>query len=48
MCAGKVAEQFPPIQGARLTRWLGLAAPLLLPTIFIAVWLWLGSRGRVH
>lgn len=30
----------PAIQGARTTLLLGLAAPLMLPVAFIAVWLW--------
>src|SRR5437870_1087883 len=35
----------PGIQTGGLTRALGLAAPLLLPLVFIGVWLYLSARG---
>jgi len=35
----------PGIQVGRLTRVLGLTAPLLLPLVFIGVWLYLSARG---
>ncbi|MFY9984584.1 MAG: hypothetical protein WAM44_01285 [Chthoniobacterales bacterium] len=36
----------PAIQGSRLTRWLGIASPLLLPPVFLAAWicLWLQAH----
>ena len=34
---GDLAE-FPPIQGPRGMRWMGLAAPVLLPPLFVIVW----------
>jgi hypothetical protein len=30
---------FPEIQGSRFTFWLGLAAPILLPLVFLIAWL---------
>jgi hypothetical protein len=36
---------FPPIQGARSTHLLGLAAPLGLPLAIVAAWILLWSRG---
>ena len=38
-------ENMPGIQTGGLTRALGLAAPLLLPLVFIGVWLYLSARG---
>jgi hypothetical protein len=38
-------ETIPDIQVGTLTRLLGLAAPLLLPLVFIGVWLFLAARG---
>lgn len=35
----------PGIQTGRLTRTLGLCAPLLLPLVFISVWLYLAAQG---
>src|SRR5947209_4632982 len=35
----------PPVQGLRRTQVLGLAAPLLLPCLFTAVWLFLLVSG---
>jgi hypothetical protein len=31
----------PPIHGSRLTRLLGMAAPMLLPFLFMAIWIFL-------
>ncbi len=36
----------PAIQGSRLTRWLGIASPLLLPPVFLAAWLWLWLQAH--
>ena len=38
-------ETVPGIQADDLTRALGLVAPLLLPLVFIGVWLYLSARG---
>ena len=38
---------FPGVQGAKGTRALGKAAPLGLPIVFVAVWLFLFTRGIV-
>ena len=35
----KELEGFPPLQGLRSTRFIGLAAPLLLPPLFVVVWI---------
>jgi hypothetical protein len=32
-------RDFPEIQGSRFTFWLGLAAPVLLPLVFLIAWL---------
>ena len=42
----EVLMHFPPIQGVGYTRFMGMAAPLLLPPIFMFVWLWLLIVGR--
>ena len=42
--AEKLTE-FPPIQGMLETRVLGMAAPLGLPLVFVAVWIFLFVRG---
>ncbi|MDB6153464.1 MAG: hypothetical protein JWL90_1917 [Chthoniobacteraceae bacterium] len=39
---------FPPIQGSNKTRIAGLASPLLVPPIFLGVWLLLMVRGLVR
>jgi len=39
------AARFPPLRGGKLTRYLGFASPLLLPLLFIIVWIMLWSRG---
>jgi hypothetical protein len=39
------ALRFPPLQGGKLTRYMGFASPLLLPPIFITVWLWIWAVG---
>ena len=40
-----VAVGFPPIRGRELTLYMGFASPLLLPPIFIIVWLLAWSHG---
>jgi hypothetical protein len=40
-CAG---ETLPPVQGYRSTRLAGVAAPLLLPILFMGVWVFLLVR----
>lgn len=40
--------QLPPVQGFRLTQLLGQAGPLLMPPVFIAVWLVLLSQSLPH
>jgi hypothetical protein len=37
--------EFPPVQGILETRALGMAAPLGLPLVFVAVWIFLFTRG---
>ncbi len=41
---GPAEDAFPPVQGYRSTRTAGLAAPVLLPMIFMGVWLYLLAR----
>jgi hypothetical protein len=36
----------PAIQGSGLTRWLGIASPLLLPLVFFTAWLWLWLQAH--
>jgi hypothetical protein len=36
----------PAIQGSGLTRWLGIASPLLLPLVFLTAWLWLWLQAH--
>jgi hypothetical protein len=43
--ARPVPPDLPPIQTAATTRLLGLSAPLLLPLLFISVWLVLLLNG---
>ncbi|MEA3210519.1 MAG: hypothetical protein QOE70_3576 [Chthoniobacter sp.] len=38
-------EGLPPIQGTNRTRLAGLASPLLVPPLFMGVWLFLMIRG---
>jgi hypothetical protein len=45
LCGIDEAGRFPPLQGAKLTLYLGYASPLLLPALFIVVWVLLSSRG---
>ena len=40
-----VSPDLPPIQTAATTRLLGLSAPLLLPLLFVSVWLVLLLNG---
>jgi hypothetical protein len=42
---GQEERDLPGIQTDKLTRRLGMAAPALLPLVFIAVWLFLWTRG---
>jgi hypothetical protein len=43
-CAPKIPNILPPIHGERSTRITGMAAPVLLPPLFMAVWLFLLMR----
>jgi hypothetical protein len=43
--AWRAPDESPPIQTSVQTRRLGLAAPVLLPIVFIVVWLALMIRG---
>jgi hypothetical protein len=43
--AKSISPEIPPIQTAATTRLLGLSAPLLLPLLFISVWLVLLFNG---
>jgi hypothetical protein len=38
----------PPIQGTALTRLAGLISPLLVPPLFMGVWLYLTIRGLMR
>lgn len=40
-----VALPLPPVQGYRITRVLGISAPLILPVMFLVVWLFLLVKG---
>ena len=40
-----ISPELPPLQTAAATRLLGLSAPLLLPLLFISVWLVLLLNG---
>ena len=40
------AGGFPEIQGSRLTRWLGIASPILLPLVFLMAWLIVSSQAH--
>jgi hypothetical protein len=42
--APKMIDILPPIHGDRSTRITGMAAPVLLPVVFMAVWLFLLFR----
>jgi len=42
-----VPSNLPPIQTSATTRLLGLSAPLLLPVLFVSVWLVLLLNGPV-
>ena len=37
---------FPEIQGSRLTRWLGIASPILLPLVFLMAWFIVWSQAH--
>ncbi len=45
--AKALPPDLPPIQTAATTRLLGLSAPLLLPLLFVSVWLVLLINGSV-
>jgi hypothetical protein len=38
---------FPEIQGTRVTRWLGIASPILLPLVFLVAWLIVWSQAHL-
>lgn len=40
------AGGFPEIQGSQVTRWLGIASPILLPLVFLIAWLVLWSEAH--
>ena len=40
----KITTWLPPIHGDRITRITGMAAPVLLPPLFMAVWIFLVLR----
>ena len=42
------SPEVPPIQTSATTRLLGLSAPLLLPVLFVSVWLVLLMNGPGH
>jgi hypothetical protein len=44
--AEAVQKQLPPLQGRRLTRTLGIAAPICLPVVFGIVWMLILVTGR--
>lgn len=46
--ARPTSREVPPIQTAATTRLLGLSAPLLLPVLFVSVWLVLLINGPPH
>jgi hypothetical protein len=49
ICRGEGADAaFPPIQGTRGTRLAGLASPLLVPPLFVAVWLFFMIRALMR
>jgi hypothetical protein len=49
VCGGSGAEfTLPPIQGTAFTRLAGLTSPILVPPLFIGVWLFLTIRGLMR
>jgi len=38
---------FPEIEGRQLTRWLGMASPILLPLVFLTGWLIVWSQAHL-
>jgi hypothetical protein len=49
VCGGPGAEAaLPPIQGTAFTRLTGLASPMLVPPLFLGVWLFLTIRGMMR
>lgn len=48
-CGAAGAESaLPPIQGTAFTRLAGLTSPMLVPPLFISVWLYLTIRGLMR
>jgi len=46
LCVRRGTEtDFPPIQGNGRTRFFGLTSPMLVPPLFVGVWLWLMLKG---
>jgi hypothetical protein len=45
--AGRIPAGLPPIQGSAWTRMTGIAAPVLLPILFMAVWVFLLLRRLI-
>jgi hypothetical protein len=43
--ASSQAAGLPPVQGRAITRTLGMTAPVLLPPIFVMVWVYLMTTG---
>jgi hypothetical protein len=39
-------RDFPEIQGSRFTFWLGLAAPVFLPLVFLIAWLMIWRQAH--
>jgi hypothetical protein len=49
ICGRAAADSaLPPIQGTAFTRLAGLTSPLLVPPLFIGVWLFLTIRGLLR
>ena len=44
LCSKWEDALLPPIQGSRVTRMMGLAAPVMLPALFLTVWIFLLVR----
>jgi hypothetical protein len=38
---------FPEIEGSQLTRWLGMASPILLPLVFLTGWVIVWSQAHL-
>ncbi len=46
--ASGMESALPPIQGTAVTRLAGLTSPMLVPPLFICVWLFLTIRGLMR